>query len=44
MTLQDIWQAFGTPQVAEITTLIGFATSFLLAQKSTPTYLNPKKR
>lgn len=36
MSLWNIWQALGTPQVAEITALVGIVISVLLARKSVP--------
>jgi hypothetical protein len=34
MQLLDIWQAIGTPQIAEITAVVSTAISIILAQRS----------
>jgi hypothetical protein len=34
MQLPDIWQAIGTPQVAEITAVVSIVISIVLAHKS----------
>ncbi len=36
MQSSDIWQALGTPQLAEITAVVSIAISIVLAQKHLP--------
>ena len=46
MQLLDIWQALGTPQLAEITAVVSIAISLILAQKGQQqaVFVKQKKR